>query len=211
MTTSRKPRPAKARTGNRGENRREALLEAAASLFGTKGYDGTSIREISSAVGMLPGSIYYHFPSKEDLLLAVHEQGVNSVLRAVQEAIGKVPEDDAWARLEAACVAHLESLLGENSFSQVVTPQFTRSLEEPLRSSLIAQRDRYEKLFVELVDTLDVPEGISKRHLRLALLGSLNWSTTWYRKGRNTPATIARRMVDLYRYPLDTSTVSPGR
>lgn len=152
---------------------------------------------------MLPGSIYYHFPSKEDVLLAVHEQGVNGVLKAVQEAVSRAPENQPWARLEAACIAHLEALLGENSFSQVVTPQFTRSLDEPLRSSLIAQRDRYEKVFTEIVNALDLPEGINRRYLRLALLGSLNWSTTWYRKGRNSPATIARHMVDLYRYPLD--------
>ena len=40
--------------------------------------------------------------------------------------------------------------------------------------------------------------------LTLALLGSLNWSLTWYHAGGDTPGVIAGRILDLYRLPLDT-------
>ena len=50
---------------------------------------------------------------------------------------------------------------------------------------------------------LPLPTGVSRRLFRLALLGSLNWTLTWYRPGGKKPATLARQMIDLYRKPLD--------
>ncbi len=197
-----KPIKKRAKSARGGDSRRDQLLEAAARLFASRGYEGTSIRHIADAVGMLPGSIYYHFKSKEELLIAVHEQGVNQVKVAVERAIAEA-DRESWAQLTAAAEAHLEALLGDNPFSQVVTPQFTRSFEEPLRSTLISQRDEYEALFESLVKRLPIPRGTNRRLLRLALLGSLNWSLTWYHPGSKSPAAIAREMIDLYRKQLD--------
>ena len=196
------PRKAKGQTARGGDSRRDELLEAAARRFATRGYEGTSIRDIAKDVGMLPGSIYYHFKSKEDLLIAVHEKGVQQVMEAVRREVEQAG-DDPWDRLTAAAEAHLESLLGENAFSPVVTPQFTKSFDEPLRSTLISQRDEYENYFVSLMKKLPLPTGVSRRLFRLALLGSLNWTLTWYRPGGKKPATLARQMIDLYRKPLD--------
>ncbi|GAA0957057.1 TetR/AcrR family transcriptional regulator [Actinocorallia libanotica] len=49
-------------------NRREHLLEAAVELFATKGYAATTMRDIADASGILAGSIYHHFASKEAML-----------------------------------------------------------------------------------------------------------------------------------------------
>lgn len=189
-------------TARGGDSRRDELLEAAARRFATRGYEGTSIRDIARDVGMLPGSIYYHFKSKEELLVAVHEKGVQQVMEAVRRAVEKAG-DDPWTRLTAAAEAHLEALLGDNAFSPVVTPQFTKSFDEPLRSTLISQRDEYESYFVGLMKKLPLPPGTSRRLFRLSLLGSLNWTLTWYRPGGKKPATLARQMIDLYRKPLE--------
>jgi TetR/AcrR family transcriptional regulator, cholesterol catabolism regulator len=50
------------------EARWEEILEAAGKIFYEKGYEGTSLQDIASAVGMLKGSIYYYIKTKEDLL-----------------------------------------------------------------------------------------------------------------------------------------------
>jgi len=65
-TTTRRP-------GARAHNRRGEILDAAARLFARQGFHAASMREIAAAAGMLPGSLYYHFPSKDELLLAVYE------------------------------------------------------------------------------------------------------------------------------------------
>lgn len=197
-------RNAKRKTARGGDSRRDELLEAAARRFATRGYEGTSIRDIARDVGMLPGSIYYHFKSKEELLVAVHEKGVQQVMEAVRKAV-EGAGNDPWDCLTAASEAHLEALLGDNAFSPVVTPQFTKSFDEPLRSTLISQRDEYESYFVGLMKTLPLPTGTSRRLFRLSLLGSLNWTLTWYHPGGKKPATLARQMIDLYRKPLDVT------
>ena len=60
------------------DNRLAGLLDAAATQFAAKGFQGTSIRSIVRAVGMLPGSLYYHFANKDELLFAVYAEGVPS-------------------------------------------------------------------------------------------------------------------------------------
>jgi AcrR family transcriptional regulator len=57
----------------RSDNRLSQILDEAARLFREKGYAATSMRDIAAAVDMLPGSLYYHFAAKEDLLVAVYE------------------------------------------------------------------------------------------------------------------------------------------
>lgn len=192
------------RSGPRADNRRKQLLEVAADLFGNRGYARTSIRDIAAAVGMLPGSMYYHFKSKEDLLLAVHEQGVRLIMDAVDDALDHAP-DDPWTRLEVAAQAHLKGLLTGGKFSMVVAPEFSRGVEEPLRSELIAQRDRYEQVFRDLVAALDLPAGVNRSLFRLGLLGSLNSVPNWYRPGGETSDAIASVMMDMLRRPLDVS------
>jgi AcrR family transcriptional regulator len=63
----------------RSDNRLPLILDEAARLFREKGYAATSMRDIANAVDMLPGSLYYHFSAKEDLLVAVYEEGVRLI------------------------------------------------------------------------------------------------------------------------------------
>jgi len=51
---------------------RERLLDVALDLFTEKGYDGTSLREIAERLGVTKAALYYHFASKEDILMALH-------------------------------------------------------------------------------------------------------------------------------------------
>jgi len=183
----------------RADNRLPQILDAAARLFRAQGFEGTSVRDIVRAVGMLPGSLYYHFAAKEDLLAEVYAEGVRRISARVRAAIER--HTHPWARLEAACVAHLEAILQDDDYAQVVIR--VRPADVPAaQPRLIALRDEYEAIFTGLVAALKLPRGTDRRTLRLMLLGALNWSQTWYHAGRDTPRTIARRFVQLLRAPL---------
>lgn len=163
------------------------------------GFQGTSVRDIVRAVDMLPGSLYYHFDTKEDLLAEVYAEGVRRISARVRAAIDG--RRDPWERIESACVAHLEAILKDDDYAQVVIR--VRPSDVPaVDKRLIALRDEYELLFTELVQDLPLPRGVDRRTLRLMLLGALNWSQTWYRTGRDSPKTIARRFVLLLQSPL---------
>ncbi|MFX5751994.1 hypothetical protein ABTE32_21485, partial [Acinetobacter baumannii] len=84
-------------------------------------------------------------------------------------------QDDPWARLEAACVAHLQSLLEKSRFAAVLVSH--PSIEDmPQREQAAALRDRYEAVFKDLIAELPLPADIDRQIFRLGLLGSLNWA-----------------------------------
>jgi AcrR family transcriptional regulator len=190
-------RPARA---PRADNRLPLILDEAARLFAAQGFHGASVRDIVRAVDMLPGSLYYHFATKEALLAAVYAEGVRRISEAVERAVAG--KRDPWERLEAACIAHLEGLLNAGDYAQVVIR--VRPADAPsVAGDLVKRRDEYERLFVDLVQALPLARSVDRRSLRLMLLGALNWSQTWYHPGRDSPRTIARRFVSLLREQLD--------
>jgi AcrR family transcriptional regulator len=184
----------------RADNRLPLVLDAAARLFAEKGYGATSMRDIAGAVGMLPGSLYYHFASKEELLVAVYEEGVRRIKAALAPALAR--PGDPWQRLENACAAHLAGLLEGSDYGQVVIR--VRPDDAPdVASRLVALRDEYEHAFSQAIQDLPLPPRTDRRALRLMLLGALNWSQTWYRPGKDSPQALARRFVRLLRDPME--------
>jgi AcrR family transcriptional regulator len=183
------------------DSRAPQVLDAAAGLFCTQGYDATSMRKIAAAVGMLPGSLYCHVATKEELLCAVYLRGVAQIHDAVQAAIAR--HTDPWDRLEAACVAHLEAILRDDDYARVVVR--VRPADVPAAApSLVAQRDRYETLWTALVAALPGPRRAERKALRLMLLGALNWSQTWYRPDAGaSPRSLARQFVGLLRQGME--------
>ncbi len=176
----------------RVDSRRRALLDEAAWLFRQKGYHATSVRDVCSAVGMLPGSLYSHFASKEELLVAVYRVGIAEISEAVTNAVSAA--DDPRARFEAACTAHLEALLKSSDYPQVVV----RVLPEDapgVRQQLAALRDSYEAIFIPLIDELPLADGVDRKFLRRLVIGALNSTTTWFRPSGDSPRSIARKFI----------------
>jgi len=175
----------------RRDNRRQRLLDAAARQFRERGYSAASMRDIAGAAGMLAGSAYYHFPSKEELLVAVHEEGIRRITGAVEKAL--LGLTDPWARLEAAAAAHLEALLDGGDYAQVVIRDLPRDAEA-VRARLIGLRD--------LVAEVPLPADVDRGLLRLMLLGALNWSPRWYRAGGVSAKRLAQDFIAMLRRPL---------
>ena len=195
MTTARTRNPALTPAAV-GDTRREQLLAEAARLFGAKGYQHTSMRDIASAFGILPGSLYHHFASKDALFIAVYAAGVSQILEAVSRAVAD--QHTPWDRLEAACVAHLQTLLLQEGFAAAVIADGSAA-QLSVRDALVPHRDRYEQVFEALIAALPLRDGVDRHYFKLGLLGALNGSLTWFRPGRETPAVVARHLLDLFR------------
>ena len=181
-------------------NRRETVLAAAARRFFRDGYAAASIRDIAADAGMQASSIYYHFPSKADLLAAVHEEGMHQITDAVTAAL-EAP-GTPWDRLEAACVAHLGILLTGGDILQAVMRELP-SGSGAARRRVVKLRDDYEAIFAGLLDHLDLPPAVDRHQLRLMLMGSMNWAHNWYRPGADAPGDIARGFVRYLRLGLE--------
>ena len=194
--------------GTRGrKSKREQILRNAATLIAQHGFDATSMRDIATSVGMLPGSLYYHFSSKEDLLLAIHRRVVSDMVAAIQKEIAH--GETAWERLELAATTHLKSLLGGSNLVTIVSPNFAEDREE-LNKKLRAHRHEYEEIFKKIFDELSLPKDVDRRLLRLQLFGALNWVPIWYNhEGESSPETIAASFVMTIRQGTEAKTDKP--
>ncbi|MFM7705593.1 MAG: TetR/AcrR family transcriptional regulator [Rubrivivax sp.] len=187
---------------SRARNRQADLLVAAAGVFRRNGYGLTTMRDIAAATGMTAGSIYYHYPSKGALLLAVYEQGVRVAMAAFDEAVRRCA--DPWQRLERALAAHMGVMLGQGDaadFAGVFVQVQPHDFPPEHHAALIALRNAYEARFRRLMATLPLRRGTDRSLLRLHLIGSLNHMPTWYRRGgRLSPPAIGRRLVAQVRH-----------
>ena len=180
----------------RAHNRIQPLLDAAAKLFASNGYRETTMRDIGAEIGMQAGSVYYHFKSKEELLLAVYAMAVDGIEARLLTALDGI--EDPWRRLETAVITHLETILDRDDYSSVmigVTPDKV----DDIATELIELRDRYESHFVRIIKDLPLARRTDRRLLRLMLLGALNSTRNWYREGDKSAAAIGRSYVKFLR------------
>jgi AcrR family transcriptional regulator len=182
----------------RAELRRRKVLSAASDLFATKGFEATSMRDVATAAGMMSGSLYYHFASKEDMYVAVQDASVSKIFDWVRAAIAGVR--DPWDCLEAAAVAHCEALLDRTGFRVLVTPLFPPGLDPAVRAKLVAQRDRFERMMDEVIGALPLPDDFDRHLFQKHYLGAINSVGVWYAPdGARQPAEIGRHIVKALR------------
>jgi AcrR family transcriptional regulator len=186
-----------ARGAGNGESgshpRRDELITAAAKTFSARGYERASLRKICADAGILAGSMYHHFRSKEELFISVHAEGFRQLNQAVDRAIAD--ESDPWRRLEAACAAHITALVQGNDVLVVTGTSLFHTSGPALRRRLNRDRSAYEERFRAMVEALPLPRDLDRTILRLALLGAVNWTHIWYRPGKKTPQQIAHQLV----------------
>lgn len=190
-------RPARKATGAVAGNRRDAMLLAAAQLFASRGYHGTSMRDIAERVNVQPASLYHHFPSKQDILASIHEESAAEMIERVEKAIEGV--DGPWERLEAACCAHLKALLDGFDLIHVVFGEVPRRHDPEIRDKMVLERDRYEEVFRKLFDAVPLRRGANRKYLKLTLLGAMAWARVWYQPKGDSPETIARNILKVVR------------
>ena len=117
-------------------DRRERILSNASGLFAAKGYHGTTIDEIVQATGIAKGTFYIYFDSKEELLVEVIKQLIESTLEKIDSELESEARQDFVARIETKGQEMLElylersellyMLLGET----VGNPRLKRQLKE---------------------------------------------------------------------------------
>ncbi|HEY3139935.1 MAG TPA: TetR/AcrR family transcriptional regulator [Acidimicrobiales bacterium] len=132
-------------------------MRTAIGLMGERGYDGTSTRDIAAAADVTVAALYYHFPSKLDLLREFLHEAHDVVLVRLAREIDKAGPDPR-SRLDAA----VETLIWSNLHTewaqlaaQVAWREVAR-LDEPDRVKIVAKRAQ----MIDLVETV-VRDGVT--------------------------------------------------
>lgn len=166
------------------QNRRADLVRISAKLFREKGFDATTIRDIADAVGMRSGSPFYHFKSKQDILLAVMEEGLAAGLETTEAIVARdLPSRE---KFRALVHAHLETVLADGHDFIPVLLYDWRSLNLEYQGQIIKLKDRYDALWQDVLGELKRDGWIAddSRVVRLLLLGAINYSAQWYKPGK---------------------------
>jgi AcrR family transcriptional regulator len=85
----------------RAARTRVEIMEAAITLFARRGILATTMAELAKAIRMTPGALYWHFPTKEDLLLAAIEELHERFLNEFKELVGDRRKLTAREQLQA--------------------------------------------------------------------------------------------------------------
>jgi AcrR family transcriptional regulator len=175
----------------------QRILEAATALFSERGYHGTSMREVAAAVGIKAGSLYNHFPGKEDLLFQIARGVMVELLEGGRAAIGG--HDDADGRLRALVRWHVV-YHAEKRFQARVADEQLHALGAERRAQVVEVRDEYTRLFKDILEQGRAENGWLVRDLSLitfAIGGMCTFVDAWYREdGALTPAEIADIYAD---------------
>jgi AcrR family transcriptional regulator len=178
---------------------RDEILEAAAQIFSQKGFHATSMQDIAQAVQLQKASLYHHVHSKQELLVSVLDQALDLLIERMQQVMDRpLPPDE---KLRLAMQVYLTAMLEHRELAAVLLLEH-RSLEPAYQTRHIPRRDRFERLWRDLINAgLDqgvfscADPGMAGR----ALLGVMNWTITWYHpEGSLSVETIAAQFADLF-------------
>ena len=181
---------------------REVLLDKAAQVFSRQGYQSASLKEIASAAGMKAGSLYYHFASKEVLMIEVLERSIKFISDTVAEEIEKLDDDYPFEdALNAYIRGHLTAILKSPDYT-TTTIRNNGQVPKSVQAALHPKREHYEQQWRNLmiqgkaegVIRADVDEQL----LRLMVLGCLNWSSVWYKSGGASIDTLVDQYTDVF-------------
>lgn len=177
---------------------REGILEAAARIFGEKGYHATSMSDIAEAVNLQKASLYYHFDSKQEILVALLNHALDLINKRLEVVLAQPLTPDE--KLRQVMVSYLETIAENQNLSAVLLLEL-RSLDSEFIARYASRREKFEKLWRDLITEgkqAGVFSSVDPSLTGRAILGVMNWTVTWYRRdGPRSSTEIANLFADL--------------
>lgn len=174
------------------EQRREAILSAAARLYATKGFPGASVAELAKACGASKSLIYHYFPSKDDILYAVMVEHLDALTEAAESACASGSAD---ARLRALTVAFMRLYASAQNHHKVLVNELD-NLPHERRAEVVAKQRRIIAAAEGVI--AEIGSGGAARVNTMLFFGMINWTHTWYDpQGPFMPEALAMRVVEI--------------
>lgn len=163
-------------------NTRDDVVRAAGRLFADRGYHGTSMRDLGKELGLLGSSLYSHVSSKQDLLVAVVEEGARLFEASAERALAG--GGSAADRLDALISGHVHVVLENIDVARTFLNE-ARVLDSGQRSRIVAARDHYEAAFRSVIregrDDGSFDADADPKTGSIFILSILNAIERWYR------------------------------
>lgn len=167
----------------KSQRTRQRVLDAAATVFGERGYQATNLAGIAAAAGLKTGSLYYHFASKDELIEAVMRhcmEWIHEEVRAAVIALGEraTPRD----RLRRAISAHLDGVRALGPYA-LATVQVVGQLPDDIRRRHFQVQESYGAYWGDLFDAArdagEIRDDIDLLVVRMLIIKALNGTADW--------------------------------
>ena len=179
----------------RYERRQRAVVADAARVFAERGYDQTSVQQLTDELGIAAGGLYHYFGGKEQLLISICDELTHGLVEEAEAAVAAsaTPEEKLRAVVRlwvGRVIDHRHHMLVFQQERHVVEHgEQWRALRE--------DRKRFERLVARTLGGIETI-AVDRRLAVSALLGMVNHTPQWYRpRGRLSGREIADGYVDL--------------
>ncbi|MCV6971768.1 TetR family transcriptional regulator KstR2 [Mycobacterium bohemicum] len=164
------------RVAGQANSRRDELLELAATMFADRGLRATTVRDIADGAGILSGSLYHHFASKEEMVDELLRGFLDWLFTRYREIMDA--EANPLERLKGLFMASFEAI--ENRHAQVVIYQdeAQRLSSQPRFSYIEDMNRRQRKMWVEVINQ-GIDGGYFRPDLNVDLIYRFIRDTTW--------------------------------
>ena len=160
---------------------RGKILRVAAYLFQQQGYTRTTVRDIATMVGIQSGSLFHHFKTKDEILLAIMHEAICYNTTRLEHAIAQ--HTQTLDQIKALILAELQSINGDTGSAMAVLVFEWQTLTMEQQAPLLSMRDYYESIWLDIL-TKAQGEGIihhSPFIWRRLVGGAIAWTVTWYK------------------------------
>lgn len=188
--TKRQARTTQARTGarkdghkNPGSERRQALVTIAAELFAERGFKATTVRDIGEAAGVLSGSLYYHFDSKETIADEILSGYLDGIVQTYERIISE--NEDPRVALRELVLAAFRSLGPHRAAITILQNERSYLGELPRFAYLTKAENDIRRLWVKVLEAGmtdgsfrdDLDPKLTYQFLRDAIWVAVRWFT----------------------------------
>jgi AcrR family transcriptional regulator len=184
---------------NESERLRQ-ILERAARVICQQGFEATSMQEIAVACGLTKAGLYHHIKTKDALLLAIMNYGMDLFEELVLDRVAGIA--DPLERLRATMARNVELVTQDASKEVTIILHEHQTLTGAAQLEINARKKRYvhflEGAFREAIERGQI-RPVEPTLAAFSFLGVVLWTYKWYRAdGRLTPAQLGDGMIDLF-------------
>lgn len=181
-------------------DKRREIMERCADLFDAGGYRNATMQMLADQVGLGKPTLYHYFRSKNEILFAIHQAHIDTLIRGLAEAQerGLSPPD----LLEQACRDILEQIAEHPGYVRAFFEHYGE-LDGKMLAEIRSRRNKYFERICEILRT-GMAEGIFRKSdveiTAYGFLGMCSWAYKWYpsMRGKMKPEELARSLCDTY-------------
>lgn len=156
--------------------RRDELLELAATMFADRGLRATTVRDIADSAGILSGSLYHHFSSKEEMIDELLRGFLDWLFARYHEIVETEP--NALERLKGLFMASFEAIATRHAQVVIYQDEAKRLSSQP-RFAYVEERNREQrKMWIEVLNQ-GIAEGYFRPDIDVDLIYRFIRDTTW--------------------------------